>query len=123
VHTNQQSYSTYDPHGYEPLFVDENCLNSEDCRQAIVEAIAKPRDWRSFLTSKELIELEKALKDSEKSKSPYFYCPGEWAETRERRSAAAQLGTFRAFARDKCNQGQRFWYGDVPPWVQSGGSR
>jgi hypothetical protein len=120
---NQHLCSTYDPHGYEPLFVDENCLSSEDCRQALLDAIASPRDWRSFLTPQELIELEQALQDSEKRKSPYIYYPGESAETRERRSAAAQLGMLRAFARDKYSQGQRFWYGDAPPWVQPGGSR
>ena len=120
---NPQFFSTYDPHGYEPLIVDENCLSSEDCRQALLETFETPRDWRSFLTPKELDKLDKGLKGSEERKSPHVYYPGESPETCEKRSAAAQLGLLRGYAREKYSHGRRFWYGDVPPWLQSDGGR
>lgn len=123
MHSNHQSCADYDPHGYEPLLVDENCLGSEDCRQALREAIERPRNWRSYLTKTELDQLDNVLAESKKRKSPYACSPGESSEERERRSAAAQLAILRAFARIKYNHGQRFWYGDAPPWAQSGNSQ
>lgn len=116
MHDHRSPRPTYDPHGYQPLVVDENCLSNEDCREAVLEAFEHPGDWKSYLTPNELEELEKALIEIEASKSPYIFYVGEPPEMSSTRAEAARLGMFRAFARDKYAGGYGIWFGDGVPF-------
>jgi hypothetical protein len=109
--------SYFDPHGYQPLIVDESCLSDSDSREALLDSFYDPHDWNGALTAMEMGHLEKQVLESESSKSPLFFGPGESAKTQELRFVAARKGTHRAYARDKYNEGRRIWYGDVPPWL------
>lgn len=105
MHDDRRSSPSLDPHGYQPLFVDENCLSNADCREAVLEAFNHPCDWQSVLKSKELAGLEK--------REPF--------ETFILRADAAHLDTFRAYARPKYSGGRCIWYGDGIPWRQHAG--
>jgi hypothetical protein len=118
---NQRHNSSFDPHGYECVFVDENCLTDGDARAAIVDAVAHPDDWMSFLTHQERKALAMALDEIEKNISPFFYCPGEMPAMTEKQAEFARRGMFRAYARQAYAGGHGIWYGDNVPWEQPAG--
>jgi hypothetical protein len=114
-------------HGYQPIVVDEDCLNDEDCKESLLEALHAiasgdgSDDWRSYLTPEELAAFEKelaALRTQEK-KSP-FISNGESPAVTEKKFEMARLGILRRFARNKYNGGRRIYFGDgPPPWHRS----
>jgi hypothetical protein len=115
-HAHKPHPVNYDPHGYQPLVVDEDCLTDEDCREAILDSVSHPRDWHSCLRRDEQIALQNELNNVEKFKSSYLYQTGEMPEKMEIRAVAARLGRFRAYARDKYAGGRQVWYGDSVPF-------
>ena len=115
---NRLSQPSYDPHGYQPLAIDENCLTAADCREAILEAVDRPCDWTSYLTQSELKAIQKSLEAAAKHKSSYIFGSGEPYEIGDNRLEMAQLGTFRAHARNRYAGGRRIWFGDGVPFQQ-----
>ena len=110
-----------DPHSYQPLLVDEDCLSDEEFREALDEALSAPAggesggEWRSYVTRQELAELEKELDKLRKDTSPLFITTGELPAVAARKFELARRGIFRGYARRKHNHGARIWCGDGPP--------
>ena len=113
-----QSRRSIDPHGYQPLVIDENVLNRDDR----VEALTGPKigycDWKSYLTRAEIELFEKAIEEIKRKTSPHWIFQGESPAVEEKRFEMARLGVLRAFARNKYADGRRIWYGDGVPFMR-----
>lgn len=118
---NKRFQSAVDPHGYEPLIVDEDCLSDSDRRQAVIDAVAHPRDWSSQITpqewaqyDREVAELER-LAELEGKNTPSLFYGGEPRGLRDKEQELMMKGSFRAYARQKYGT---IWYGDGVPWLR-----
>ena len=115
---------SYELHGYQPIIVDETCLNDADERQALLGAINASGDWDSYLTSAERQAFTKEIDAIARVQSSYVYIPGspgDSARHREKRFEMSRLGAYRAYARRKYADGHKVWYGDGIPFRQSDG--
>jgi hypothetical protein len=112
---NRTSQRSYDPHAYQPLAIDENCLSEEDCREALIEAVNHPSDWVSYLAQHELDTLKKSATNANQNQSLYFSTGGS-SQQRDQQFEMARLGLYRAYARNKYAGGHRIWYGDGVPF-------
>jgi len=115
------SRRSIDPHGYQPLVIDESVLTEEDRMEAFDAAGSWPRNWLRYLTRPEVESFEKAMKEIEQKKSPYWFGHGELPAVQEKRFEMNWLGMRRAFARDKYAYGRRIWYGDGVPFRHNSG--
>jgi hypothetical protein len=110
-------------HGYTPLLVGEHCLSDADVREATLDVVAHPRNWKEHVTQQEWETMNKDLAEIqrqaeiERLKRPNVYSFGEPPEMEKKRQALVQRGSLRAFARTKYTAGRRIWYGDVVPWL------
>jgi hypothetical protein len=108
-------------HGYQPLVVDEHCLTAAGRREAIIDVVFHPRDWRRHVTQQEVETLERKLAEIQKQaaiqrrKTPNVYYAGEPPEMEKKRREVIHRGSFRAYARQKYGAGGRIWFGDGPP--------
>jgi hypothetical protein len=105
-----------DPHGYQPLVINENVLNHDDHLEALTGPNARPCDWKSYLTPAEIESYEKAIAEIKRNRSPYWFGPAELPAVEQKRFEMVRLGVLRAFARDKYANGRRIWYGDGVPF-------
>jgi hypothetical protein len=113
---NAPSRRSIDPHGYQPLVIDENVLTEDDRIEAFDAAVSsRPRNWLHYLTRQEVESFKKAINEIEQNKSPYWIGRGELPAVQEMKYEMNQLGMLRAFARDKYANGHRIWYGDGVP--------
>jgi hypothetical protein len=113
---SRQSRQSIDPHGYQPLVIDEDCLSEADRVEAFVGWTAHDRDYLNYLTRTEIREFQTQIKDIEQSRSPYWIGPAELPAVQEKKSEMARLGMLRAYARDKYASGRRVWHGDGVPF-------
>ena len=114
------SRRSIDPHGYQPLVIDEDVLTEEDRMEAFDVAPSRPCNWLRYLTRQEVESFETAIKEIEHSRSPYWIGPAELPAVVEKRFEMNWLGMRRAFARDKYANGRRIWYGDGVPFSRLG---
>jgi hypothetical protein len=112
----EQSRRSIDPHGYQPLVIDENVLNHDDRLEAFTGPTDRPCDWVSYLTRAELETFKNEIKQIEQNRSPYWIGGGELPAVEEKRFEMARLGILRAFARHKYAYGRRISYGDGVPF-------
>ena len=124
-HHSNRSRTPIDPHGYQPVLVDEHVLTDKDRHEELMESLTPPidphrpkreYDWRDHLTPAELRQYE-ASRSSSRFRSPFFI-GGISPELEEERSAFAFIGLLRGYARRKYAQGRPVWYGDGVPWAQ-----
>ncbi len=111
-----QTRESLDPHGYQPLVVDEHVLSEEDRIEAITSPALKRQDWSSYLTPAEIQAFERAIKEIQRNRSPYWIGPSELPAVEELRFERHRLGVLRAFARDKYADGYGIWFGDKIPF-------
>jgi hypothetical protein len=111
-----QPRRSIDPHGYQPLVIDENVLNHDDRLEAFTGPTDRPCDWVSYLTRAELETLKNEIKQIEQNRSPYWIYGGELPAVVEKRFEIARIGILRAYAHDKYGNGRRIWYGDGVPF-------
>ena len=114
------SQLSLDPHGYQPLIIDEDVLSDDDRIGAIDAAASRPRNWMRYLTRSEVESFEKAMQELEQQRSPYWFGPCELPAVQEKKFEMTRLGMLRAYARDKYANGRRIWYGDGVPFERRG---
>ncbi len=114
------SRPSLDPHGYQPLVIDETVLSAQERCAAIESATRHPRNWLEYLTPAEIASFEQAIAELQQHRSPYWFGRGDLPAVRDKRFEMNLLGMLRAYARDKCAQGRGVWYGDgVRFWRQA----
>jgi hypothetical protein len=113
-------HRSFDPHGYQPLVIDENVLNYDDRLEALTGPTVRPCDWKSYLTPAEIESFERAIAEIKRNRSPYWFGPAELPSVEEKKFEMTRLGVLRAFARDKYANGRRVWYGDGVPFSRLG---
>jgi hypothetical protein len=114
-----------DPHGYQPIIVDEDFLTPEERTQETMDFLAsiadqnharRNRDLKAFMTPAELEVFERPfVRDS-----PFGIGVVSVEQEEEKNAIAVQAGR-RAYARDKYANGQGVWYGDGLPNPQQSG--
>jgi hypothetical protein len=125
-HRDDRLRFSIDPHGYQPLVVDEDCLSDVERREVIVDAVARPYDWKRHMTRQEWGKLEKELaeirrqREIERRNTPSFVCAVGSSGPSDIELEFVRRGSYRTFARDKYAGGQRIWYGDGVPWAPRG---
>jgi len=101
------------------MVIDENCLTGEDCRQAVIDVVAEPRDWKSHVSKEEWQQYENELAEIERQEkirrhnTPNVVYLGEPPAIRDKHLELVQRASFRAYACAK--YGGSIWYGDGPP--------
>ena len=112
-----------DPHGYQPILIDEDCLTPEDRREDIMEFFAsighvdqqsRGPDLQSIMTPAELEIYERP----QVMDSPYYLC-GYSPEQEDEKCGIAWRARVRAYSREKYANGQAVWYGDGVPYGRS----
>ena len=116
-----QSRQSLDPHGYQPLVIDENVLTEEDRMEVVTMPTVHPHDWVGYLTRSEIEAFKNEIKRIEKNRSPYWFGPAELPAVEEIKFAMILLSISRRFARDKYGRGHRIWFGDGFPCERLGG--
>jgi hypothetical protein len=113
--SNKRSPRSMDPHGYVPVYVNEDVLTPAERREVLIEAIGGlrqsavgDRNWAGQLTSRERQELETARN----VKLPFAIYADESPVLREKRGELAVVGTLRANARRQHSGGHPIGYGD-----------
>jgi hypothetical protein len=124
-----QSRSSLDPHGYQPVLVDEAVLSDEERHEVFLDSIrlvpGQPPDnsWFKHLTPEERRRYRAAAQCAyqQPAVKDNFILDGRPVSADDVVSHLSHVGMLRAYARRKYSGGRPIWYGDGVPFQQPGG--